>query len=545
MKKKLFILITVFLFTITLTGCGSGISDITSGDDSNDIVVEVLEVEVGEGSVVFNDPYEDYTLYNYVALESSTETITITIGGYYLLEGTYSNIVIDTVDEDVDLVFNNATISSESGPAVLVLSADVVTFSALEGTENLIEDSSEHPLNEDGDDYNGAIYSYTDLEFNGSGVLTVDGNYNNAIYTKDDIKIQDIIMNVTSVDDGLVGKDYVAISSASVTIDVNGDGIVSTNTGETDKGFVYIESGLIDITAGDDGIQAELAVLIYGGTIDIYARDNGIQSENLITIDGGTISIAAEGDGINAVSELAIYDGDIIINVDEDGLHSDDYLLIDGGDIYIQYSYEGIEAYVIVINGGDIVVNSTDDAINGTAGGGQAHGQEVYISDGGTLFINGGTIYINSVGDGIDVNGSIEMTGGYVVVYGSTTDMQSSIDYDETFNISGGTIIALGSDGMVQTLSNSSTQASLMLADMSSYTSDTTVTLTDEIGNIIIEVESIKYFEAVTISSPAMVEGQSYTLTVGTDQYEFTISDIITTLGSGGTSQTGGFPPRR
>jgi hypothetical protein len=545
MKKKLFILITVFLFTITLTGCGSGISDITSGDDSNDIIVEVLEVEVGEGSVVFNDPYEDYTLYNYVALESSTETITITIGGYYLLEGTYSNIVIDTVDEDVDLVFNNATISSESGPAVLVLSADVVTFSALEGTENLIEDSSEHPLNEDGDDYNGAIYSYTDLEFNGSGVLTVDGNYNNAIYTKDDIKIQDIIMNVTSVDDGLVGKDYVAISSASVTIDVNGDGIVSTNTGETDKGFVYIESGLIDITAGDDGIQAELAVLIYGGTIDIYARDNGIQSENLITIDGGTISIAAEGDGINAVSELAIYDGDIIINVDEDGLHSDDYLLLDGGDIYIQYSYEGIEAYVIVINGGDIVVNSTDDAINGTAGGGQAHGQEVYISDGGTLFINGGTIYINSVGDGIDVNGSIEMTGGYVVVYGSTTDMQSSIDYDETFNISGGTIIALGSDGMVQTLSNSSTQASLMLADMSSYTSDTTVTLTDEIGNIIIEVESIKYFEAVTISSPAMVEGQSYTLTVGTDQYEFTISDIITTLGSGGTSQTGGFPPRR
>lgn len=543
MKKKILIVFLIIASVLALAACDS-----TSGTDNNtddETTIVITQIEVGEGSVVLDDPYEDYTFYNYVVLEPSTETITIEIGGVYYLEGEYSNIIIDTIDEDVDLVLNNATISSTKGPAVLVLSADVVTFSALEGTSNVIEDSSNHPLDGE-EDYNGAIYSLVDLEFNGTGTLTVNGNYNNAIYTKDDVKIQDITLLVSSVDDGIVGKDYVAISNATVIIDVDGDGIASTNDGDADKGFVYIESGVIDITAGSDGIDAALAVLIYGGELSIYSVDTGIESDNTIVIEGGIIDIDSGNDGINAQIELKVAGGDITINASEDGMHSDDLVLIEGGNIFIQTSYEGIEGYVIVINDGNITVNSTDDGINATAGGGQAHGQELYISDGGTMYINGGVIRVNSVGDGVDVNGTIVMTDGYLLVYGSTTDVQSSIDFDTEFNISGGVVIALGSDGMVEPLSETSEQASLLYADGISYSAGTTVTLTDDQGTVLLEADAIKYFEAVTISTPDMVDGESYTLKVGTDEVDFTISSTVTILGSGGMTGPGGggLPPR-
>lgn len=550
MKNKLFVLLLVITSMIALAAC-----EAISGDDpvTEDNIVDVIDgetestivaIEVGEGSVVLDDPYEDYTLFNYVVLEPSTDTITIDLGGVYYLEGEYSNIIINVLEEDVDLVLNNATISSTDGPAVLVLSADVVTISAIEGSNNLIEDTSNHPL--DGEqDYNGAIYSVTDLEFNGTGTLTVNGSYNNAIYTKDDVKIQDITLNVYSVDDGIVGKDYVAISNANITLDVDGDGITSTNEGDADKGFVYVESGVINITAGSDGIDAVLAVLIYGGELNIDSVDTGIESDHSIIIEDGILTIDSGEDGINAVVEVRITGGDITVNAAEDGIHSDDLVLIEGGDIFVETSYEGIEGYVIVINDGNITVNSTDDGINATAGGGQAHGQELYISDGGTMYINGGVIQVNSVGDGVDVNGTIVMTDGYLLVYGSTTDMQSSIDFDAEFTISGGAVIALGSDGMVEPLSDTSDQASLLYADGISYTAGTMVTLTDENGNVLLEAQGIKYFEAVTMSTPNMVAGESYTLTVGTDVIDFTINSTVTILGSGGTTRpTGGFPPR-
>ena len=55
---------------------------------------------------------------------------------------------------------------------------------------------------------------------------------------------------------------------------------------------------------------------------------------------------------------------------------------------------------------------------------------------------------VEADGDGIDINGAIEMTGGVVVVNGPTEQMNGALDHDASFNMTGGTIVATGSSGM-------------------------------------------------------------------------------------------------
>ncbi len=50
------------------------------------------------------------------------------------------------------------------------------------------------------------------------------------------------------------------------------------------------------------------------------------------------------------------------------------------------------------------------------------------------------------------------MAGGTVLVNGPTNDGNGSLDYDGTFDISGGILVATGSSGMAQMPSDSSSQ---------------------------------------------------------------------------------------
>jgi len=556
--KKLFTLLLTFTLVFIIAGCEDDvdltttlenvidISDTSEDLTDEDIVFQLDTIisEIREGEFVIDETYEPYELDNYTTLDTTLDSYTLTSGGVYVLEGTYtSTIIIDAGDEDVDLVLVNATISTTSGPAILVLSGDEITISATPNTENVIEDSINHPL--DGDqDYNAAIYSKSDLVFNGTGTLTVNGNYNNAINSRDDIKIVDLTLVINSVDDGIIGKDYVAIAGATINLVTTGDGIKSTNDEDASRGFIYIESGIFDLTVGADGIQAENSIFIYDGTFVIDSSDDGIQATSSMIFGGGTFTITSDDDALNCDAELVIYDGNYTITAGDDAIHGYDMVLIEGGTIDVLGSYEGIESLVIEINGGTMNVVSTDDAINATVGGGQEHGPQ-YVSLGGSLSITGGIIQINSDGDGVDVNGSATMSGGYLIVYGPVTDMESTIDFDGTFTITGGLVVGIGSDGMLQSLSNTSTQNSLTYADGESYKAGTVVSLKDEDGNIIIEIEAIKAFEAVVISSEEMTTGDTYTFKVGSDSFEFTISSIVTTLGSGSTITEGGFRPPR
>jgi hypothetical protein len=52
---------------------------------------------------------------------------------------------------------------------------------------------------------------------------------------------------------------------------------------------------------------------------------------------------------------------------------------------------------------------------------------------------------VNADGDGLDANGSIVMTDGVVIVNGPTSNRDGALDYDVSFDISGGYLVATGS----------------------------------------------------------------------------------------------------
>lgn len=566
MKKVMILMILVFSFV--LIGCDSDGTnlEVQTQNTSDSTTAEAVNVEdvVNDDIDFDNGEYEDYTEDTYVTLDGNSSSYTITEEGTYVLTGTITESIIVELadDEDVRFVLDNVTIETSENAAIMILSADDVVISVLEGTTNYISDSSTYSTTYA--EYNATIYSEADLVINGSGTLNVDANYNNAIQSKDDLMIVDVVLNVTSVDDGIIGRDSLLVQNATITVDISGDGLKSTNDSNLEEGYIYVESGTFVIEAGADGIDAINYIVIDNGTFDITSGDQGITSDTSIYISNGTFVIDAVDDALNADDSVNITGGTFDIDSNDDAIKADTSITIDGGIINIHSSYEGIESRSITINGGIITLVASDDGIN-ISGGSTSYmsfdgtssatsEDDGSSTDDGTtndnttttrsstdaLIITGGVITVSASGDGIDINGGIRMTGGEIYIYGPSSDNEGSIDYDSYYYLTSGVLFAIGSNGMAQAPSSVSSQASIMLGMTSSVSSGTEITVTDSDGNIIFNVTTQKSGINIVISVPEFNVGDSYTITVGSYELDFTLSSTVTYLGN--TSSSGGLP---
>ena len=218
-------------------------------------------------------------------VEVDGSKVTITGAGTYVLSGTISDgqIVVDSDDKDsVRLVLNGAEITCSNSSAIWVKAGDTIITLA-DGTENTLTDGAEYTTDSEDDEPKAAVYAKDDLTFNGSGSLTVNGNYKNGIQCKDALKFVSGTYTITAANNGLVGKDSVSIKDGTYTITSGGDGIKSTNTDETDKGYVIIDGGTFTITAEGDGIQAETLLRVNDGDFTITT---GGGSENAVQKNG-------------------------------------------------------------------------------------------------------------------------------------------------------------------------------------------------------------------------------------------------------------------
>ena len=68
--------------------------------------------------------------------------------------------------------------------------------------------------------------------------------------------------------------------------------------------------------------------------------------------------------------------------------------------------------------------------VGALAAGNLGRTPSVRYPEGYYLYIHGGNIVVDAVGDGIDVNGAMEMTGGVVLVNGPTNDGNGALDED-------------------------------------------------------------------------------------------------------------------
>jgi hypothetical protein len=490
---------------------------------------------------------------------------TITCEGIYNITGTLTDgqIVVNTLDPGpVELLLNGVNISNSTTAPVYVMSAANTTIVLADQTTNYLSDPSTYVYPDPNDpEPDAALFSKDPLTISGPGALTVHGNYLDGIAGKDELIITGGTINVIAADDGIRGRDYLLIEDGNITVTSGGDGLKSTNDEDPNLGYILIEQGSFHITSGGDAISAETDVTISAGdftilsggghtvTIPPSASAKGIKGIVSVVIEGGTFNMDCADDGVHTNNDVTISGGILTIATNSstsasygDGIHADDTIHITGGTITVTTCYEGIEGRDITIDNGTIHVTSTDDGINGAGGSGTNN----------YLHINGGYIAVYAQGDGIDVNGSITMTGGTVIVHGPTADNNAAIDYDVSFNISGGFLVAAGSAGMAQAPSPTSTQRSVKITYATTKTAGTLVHIetTATPHTSVLTLAPAKQYRSVVFSSPALTQGTSYdlyrggtcdgtvtdglyiggTYTPGTKTNTFTTTNIVTNV---------------
>lgn len=511
----------------------------------------------------------------------SGSTVTVTKAGTYRLTGTLSagQIRVAAGEEDkVQLVLDGVNITNNGSAALLILSGDKVFVTLAEGSENILTSTGEMTGTEDGSNVDAAVFSKSDLTFNGGGSLTVTCQAGHGIVSKDDLKITGGTYRVTAAKQGMTGKDRLCVEAGSFVIESGADGLHAKNDEDATLGDIYLLGGTFEIHAGNDGLDASRNILIAGGALTVTTGEGsasvthtdgmwggpggwgsigttttesrkGLKAAGNLTVAGGTLGIDAEDDALHSNGSLAVSGGELTVASGDDALHADGALEISGGNLTITASYEGIEGNYITICGGDIRLTASDDGLNaagGNDGSGMAgpwgHGGGFGEAEDASILICGGTLVVNAGGDGIDSNGSLTVSGGTVYVDGPTNSGNGALDYGGKAIITGGTVIAVGTSGMTMNFGTESTQGSVLYNLGTTAQAGTQVSIQDSDGKVLASYTSQKAFQSVVVSAPGMTVGGSYTLTVGGSSVPIKLDSVIYGSGSGMGGIGGGRP---
>lgn len=220
-------------------------------------------------------------------------TLRIDAKGTYILQGEFSgNVQVALAKtEKAHLILNGASIRSKETAAICISSADKVVITLAEGTENILSDGADY-VRESGAEPNACLFSKDDLTINGDGSLTVYGNSNNGIGTKNDLKIVSGNLTISASKNALKGNDSVHILNGSISVVICSDGVKSDNESEQDKGVVSISGGTLDLNCTDDGIQAVTSITITeNASVKVHAADKTVNCDGPVRIDEGCLTI--------------------------------------------------------------------------------------------------------------------------------------------------------------------------------------------------------------------------------------------------------------
>ena len=418
--------------------------------------------------------------------------LVISGSGKYVISGTLNDgcISVDAYkNSKVWLMFSDVEINCSDNACLRVDQADKVFLTLADGTVNTLTSGDTLSAEALADGTYGAIFAHDDLTINGSGTLNITAGYKHGIKANDDLVITGGTISITAPGDGIHVNDSFRLKDADLTISAGDDGILV----ESEESYYYMESGSVTVTASGDALHGNGDILLAGGTV---------------TIDAG-----------------------------DDGIHADGNIDISGGTVLINRCYEGIEAVIITMSAGDVTVYPADDGFNANGGS----GEETYIS------ISGGTItIINENGrdaDGLDSNGSIYISGGDIRISLVNNGSNSAIDYGSEnggiCEISGGTVIACGSSSMAEGFDDTSEQCSLLYS-FSGAEAGTQLTLSDTEGNVLLSWEVPCSFSSANLSCPGMQLDGTYTLSIGSDSKEITLTETSASFGDAQSSMFGG-----
>ena len=463
----------ILAMCLMTSGCGS--QNYTTNNKNTDTTI-ASSITAQDTNVTHADDADNYKTeitgeFSITSTDGSTITqndsvYTITQAGEYTVTGLLSEgqIVVNADDNaEITIVLNGTSITCSNGSPIYIKNADNVKIKSEENTYNCIvdaraeaDDNSDNSSSENG---NAAIYAACDLKLVGKGALSVTGNYNNGIQSKDDISIKNVTIKVNAVNNAIKGNDEVAIESGEIiAISRKGDGIKTSNsslsTKGKQKGNVIISGGNIDIYAACDGIYAAYGVDVSGdGNLNIYTDTYSDYSEAVAAVNSGSSanSVGTPPDMNNAQNNGNMGNPPDMNNSSSNpgmkgnfgggnraanGMPGNNS---SGNSSKKSYSTKGIKAESeINISGAAINISSTDDGIHANSDSGVLETGE----DGnGIISISGGTITISTGDDGIHADKELNITDGYINVLTSYEGLEAI-----TINISGGQSFVYAAD---------------------------------------------------------------------------------------------------
>lgn len=278
--------------------------------------------------------------------------------------------------------------------------------------------------------------------------------------------------------------------SSDLSIECGSDGIQSS--------FDISASGCtMEIISDGAGIKTDGAITMESCTVCVKSgggsekavfksdRYKGIRAEGALTLSGCSLDIDSSDDGLHSGADITLTGCTGNISTLDDGIHSDTDVNAFDCALVISKCYEGVEGQHVNLTGCSFDITSSDDGINsasssnitlyrsgsqnagppsppnGQPGGPPQGGPQgpqpdpkkddpenlppgISIDDGSYgIYLKNCDITVHAGGDGIDSNSTIYMEGGTLITF-STGRMDGALDYEKSFTVTDGYILAVG-----------------------------------------------------------------------------------------------------
>ena len=444
------------------------------------------------------------TVYNdsgYIKIDSSSTADPLK----FVLTGTLSSGELFFANKKggtIGIFMNGASIKSESHPCV-EFDKKATSYLCISGTNSLTDGRTYGTDYSSGSTKKGTFAVKGSLNISAadsSASLAVTEGYKHGFYVSDVLNFYGGRVTVNSTGrNGFQCVNGFNMYGGTATVYGNGKninnqsrGIVieGDDTGDTDGlGYFNMTGGAVNIKTVSKGITAK-----WDNDDDASASPT-CSVNPVVTISGGTINIITYGtpqDESNSTYTFTDADGETVTET-------------------TKLSPEGIEGKAgVAISGGTINVQTTDDCINAS-----------YST--AAVTISGGTIFAySSDNDAIDSNGTLTISGGTIVALTATTP-ECAFDCDQnTFAITGGTFIGIGTNNYSAPTSSACSQSVVVISGNYLGSGGTTFALENSSGAAAFAFAipssvygSLNSNYVAVFSSPNVNTGTSYSLYSG------------------------------
>ena len=362
-----------------------------------------------------------------------------------------------------NLKLNGVNLTNPDGPAINIQSKKKCNLTLASGTTNTLTDGATYATS--AEDQKSTLFSEGQIDFDGSGSLTIKSNSAHAICSDDYIDIQNGTITVSgAVKDGIHANEYFEMSGGTLNITSTGDGV------ESENGYILISGGsLTSVNNSDDtkGLTCDSTLTVTGGTIKLTLGGNqskGIKASQKMILSGGDITVTNTG-GVALITSGSGYDPAYSC-----GIKTDTELEVSGSKITI--ISQGAGGKGISANGNMTITSGTVNVTTTGAGATYKNASgttdsysAVCLNTDANITIAGGNVTNSSSGSGgkgIKANGTISIgttsssptltlttTGAKFAVSGSDYNHPKTMVSDGTINIKNGIVNIASTDDAI------------------------------------------------------------------------------------------------